>query len=91
MCVLYAPEHGNRLPHYKILDLSKLKTFADNNMNVTQNRNSFWDGKKTWWEMEKMLDLLQSSIDLNFHHTIPSFNRDHRRYPYNYMYIRSLL
>ena len=31
------------------------------------------------------LDLLQSSIDLNFLHAIPVLNRDQRRYPYNYL------
>ena len=39
----------NSLPNDKILDLSKLKAFADNKINVAQK------GYKTLWEKEKML------------------------------------
>ena len=45
----------NSLPCDKILDLSTLKSFADDKIHVTQKQKFLWEGKKTLWEMEKML------------------------------------
>ena len=48
----------NSLQNDKILDLSKFKAFADDKINVTKKtERSFWDGKKTLWEKDKMLRL----------------------------------
>ena len=39
----------------KFFNTSKMKAFADNIINVTKNRNYFWDRLETLWEKEKML------------------------------------
>ena len=44
------------LPNNKILDLSKLKAFADDKMKVAGKFIiGFGTGKKHFWEMEKLL------------------------------------
>ena len=43
------------LPNDKILDVTKLKAFADDKIKVAQMTISVFDKVKTLWEKEKML------------------------------------
>ena len=45
----------NSLPNNKILDWSKLKAFADDKNNFTQNLNFVLGRVEKFWEKEKML------------------------------------
>ena len=45
----------NPLPNNKIVDVTKLKAFADNKLNVDKMTFSLFDEKKTLLEIEKML------------------------------------
>ena len=46
----------NSLPNDKILDLSELKAFADERINVVKKiKICLRKGRKTWWKKEKML------------------------------------
>ena len=45
----------NPFPHYKVLDQTKLKAFADDKLNVTKMIISVFDRVKTLWEKEKLL------------------------------------
>ena len=42
-------------PKRQVLDLSKLKEFADDNFEFVRNAESFPNGYKTLWEKEKLL------------------------------------
>ena len=45
----------NPFPHNKHLNQIKLKTFADDKLNVTKTIISVFDRVKTLWEKEKLL------------------------------------
>ena len=45
----------NAFPHNKILDKTKLKAFADDELNVTKMIISVFDRVGTLWEKEKLL------------------------------------
>ena len=52
----------------KILDWSKLRAFADDKLNVTKFRKSFWKGWKTLLETEKLLVTVPSIF--SFSHNV---------------------
>ena len=43
----------NFLPNYQMLDLSKLKGSADDNIKVVKKLNLYFEGKKTLWGEDK--------------------------------------
>ena len=45
----------NCLPHNKILDLSKFKSFVDDKINVTEKAEILFGMVRKHWEKEKML------------------------------------
>ena len=49
---LTKPAIINSLPNEKSEDLSKLKAFADDKIDLTENLNWFLEEKKTLWEKE---------------------------------------
>ena len=46
---------NNPLPNEKILDVTKLKTFADSKLNIAKMTISVFDRVENLWEKEKML------------------------------------
>ena len=52
----------NPFPHYKILDQTKLKAFADGKLNVAKIIISVFDRVETLWEEEKLLCFQKVSL-----------------------------